>query len=153
MGRKKSKNTFHSYDRAAERAGLSRSEAKRLMKVASGHRQALELLPEGPIKHYLLGKSAGGKRIKYVEGYVFVLSKNSTKCLTMYPIKDEVVKAQQMFEEGYFWAYCPKCKHYFVYETVEQMPGFRDTEDLNCPCCGYTVEQSMEWYYYPHKID
>lgn len=47
---------------------------------------------------------------------------------------------------------CPKCKRKFkVYET-NQIPGFRDTEDMICPYCGEKVKTSMEYEYTTEKI-
>ena len=152
MGKVKSRNTAHSYLRAAERAGLSKTEAERLMKMASRNRRSIDMLPDGPIKEYLRKKRRAGKRIKYLEGYVFVFCKTSTKCLTMYPIDPEVVRAQILYENNYLIDYCPKCKRYFTFSVNYQTPGFRDTEDLRCPHCHYITRQSMEWEFYSRPI-
>lgn len=153
MSRRKVSNTLHSYDRAIERAGLTRSEAKRLMKMASGFRQSIESeVKPGPIKDFLLRKTMNGKRIKLLEGYVFVFCKTSTRCLTMYKLDENVRKAQELYDAGYLVEYCPKCKKYFYYEREEQNPGFHSDEDMVCPYCQNVIKTSLEYEFYTREI-
>ena len=40
---------------------------------------------------------------------------------------------------------CPKCKKKFKVLETEQIPGFRDTEEMICPYCGHIVRTSMTY--------
>ena len=47
---------------------------------------------------------------------------------------------------------CPHCgKQFLVYEE-EQIPGFRNLEDMICPYCNSVVKQSMEFEYRTYEI-
>lgn len=136
MSRVKTKNTLHSYERAAERAGITKNEAKRLFReVSSANITSIHSMPSGPLKKYLIRKSGTGKRIKYYKGYVFVLCSTSTRCLTMYKVHDNVLNAQKEYDEGKNVFYCKKCSDYVVHGLRENVI----TEDIYCPRCNSLV--------------
>lgn len=43
---------------------------------------------------------------------------------------------------------CPKCNKEFKSEITEQIEGFRERSNNDCPYCGYVIESSMSWEYY-----
>lgn len=48
---------------------------------------------------------------------------------------------------------CPKCgKQFRVYE-VEQIPGFRDTEEMICPYCKHVCRTSLEYEFMTQKME
>lgn len=52
-----------------------------------------------------------------------------------------------------FIATCPKCgKQFRVYE-VEQIPGFRDTEEMICPYCKHVCRTSLEYEFTTQKME
>lgn len=89
MSRNKTVNTLHSYLRASERCGWGKRQARDMMKKASRYGVAAGSMKEGPIKDYIAKKQYGNpyKRIKLYQGYVFVFCKNSTRCITVYPLE------------------------------------------------------------------
>lgn len=47
---------------------------------------------------------------------------------------------------------CPHCdKKFYCYEK-EQIPGFRDFEEMICPNCLKVIKRSMEYEYYTEVI-
>ena len=42
---------------------------------------------------------------------------------------------------------CPKCNKKFNSHVVEQIAGFRERSNNDCPYCGYVIESSMSWDY------
>ena len=46
---------------------------------------------------------------------------------------------------------CPHCREVFECTEYEQVPGFRDMEDMYCPYCGKVVRSSMEYYFHTHR--
>lgn len=98
MSRQKARNKAHSYKRAYERLGLTESNAKRMMHNALKHGKAVNKLPDGPIKEYLIPKQAF-KRVKVYNNKVFVFSKNSTSCITVYELDKELLEAQRKYDE------------------------------------------------------
>jgi len=98
VSRTKVKNTKHSYVRARQRTDLNKKQIKNLMKEAQRSGKCPYNFPEGPIRNYLLSKG-NHKRIKVYKDYVFVFSKTSTSCITLYPLKPELKQKQKAFEE------------------------------------------------------
>lgn len=98
MSKSRVRNTDHVYKRVSERTNLSKSEAKRLIKQAQKYGKTYKKLPPGPLADYLKSKGKY-KRVKIYEGYVFVFAKTSTSCITMYPIDEEIQKAQRIFDK------------------------------------------------------
>ena len=99
MSMSRVKNTQHAYDRSKERAGLTKREAQHLIKEAYLSGTAAKKLPDGPIKDFLVNKEIRTrKRIKMYKDWVFVFCKNSTKCITMYKIDDDILKRQEEYE-------------------------------------------------------
>lgn len=99
MSRIKRKNPIHVFKRAAERTDFSKREAQRLIKEAQTAGKAYGNIPPGPLADYI--KSKGNtKRVKVYQGYVFIFARTSTACITMYPIPEEVLKAQDEFEKN-----------------------------------------------------
>lgn len=47
---------------------------------------------------------------------------------------------------------CPKCNKKFKSTKIEQIAGFREVSDNECPHCGYVIESSMGWDYYNSKF-
>jgi len=94
MARAKVKNTFHSYNRTFERLGIYKKAATKLMKEAQRYGKTAGQLPLGPIRDYLESKGTF-KRVKLYRGIIFVFNKNSTSCLTAYPLPEEI-KAKQL---------------------------------------------------------
>ena len=85
MSRVKSKNTDHSYLRAAERFGWSKKKAKEMMQLASRHGVSVGNMRKGPLQEWLLEHQIyTHRRIKLYKGYVFVFASTSTKCITVY---------------------------------------------------------------------
>ena len=85
----------HAYQRAAERFGLHKNEADRLVKEAfTAGKQAHEL--EGPYRNFL--KSKGSlKKLKIYKDKVFIFNRTNRSCITMYPLEPELIKEQQMY--------------------------------------------------------
>ena len=93
MSRKKVKNTIHSYDRARERFGLSRSTTTLMIKNALLHGISPDKLEDYELREMLLHKQAcNHKRIKIYKNKVFVFCKTSTRCITVYPLEKEKSK-------------------------------------------------------------
>lgn len=42
---------------------------------------------------------------------------------------------------------CPKCNKKFISKITEQIQGFRERSNNDCPYCGYVIESSMSWEY------
>ena len=93
MSRTKVKNSNHSYERVKERTNLSKRETKQLMKEASRYGLSAGNIPEGPLRTYVASKG-DNKRVKYYKGYIFIFAKTSTSCITMYPVDEDVLKAE-----------------------------------------------------------
>ena len=49
--------------------------------------------------------------------------------------------------------HCSKCNRTYLCEIVEQVPGFRDTEEEICPYCGEVVRTSLEYEFHTTKIE
>ncbi len=47
---------------------------------------------------------------------------------------------------------CKYCGEYYRCEETEQMSGFREMDEENCPYCNKTNNQSMEYEYSCKKI-
>lgn len=100
MTMRKVKNTHHAYIRAKERIGITKKEAERLIKEAYFSGVSVNALNDCPIKRFLARKAHyRRKRIKIYKGYVFVFCSTSTKCITMYKIKQEILDAQREWEK------------------------------------------------------
>ena len=98
MARAKVKNSNHSYDRVKERTNLSKRETIKLMKEASRSGVSAGCMKPGPLREYL-EKKGDAKRVKYYKGYIFIFAKTSTSCITMYPVDESVLLAQDIFEK------------------------------------------------------
>ena len=98
MSRTVVKNSNHSYERVKERTNLSKRETIKLMKEASRYGLSANNIPEGPLRNYVASKG-NNKRVKYYKGYIFIFAKTSTSCITMYPVDEEVLKAQEMVDK------------------------------------------------------
>ena len=96
MSRTKVKNSNHSYERVKERTNLSKRETKQLMKEASRYGLSAGNIPEGPLRTYVASKG-DNKRVKYYKGYIFIFAKTSTSCITMYPVDEDVLKAEEEY--------------------------------------------------------
>ena len=46
---------------------------------------------------------------------------------------------------------CPECGKEFKVLEIEQIPGFRCKEDLNCPYCNHLIKTSMEYEFIAKK--
>ena len=58
----------------------------------------------------------------------------------------------QEFEENSFIGVCNNCHRLYYRSVSEQIPGFREWEDDNCPYCGYTNDSSMSYDYSNRKL-
>lgn len=95
MGKTKTNNTNHSYYRAAERLGLNKEKARKMMREASRYGinglgytdDSDKFINNKRLMRYLQKKQYFNphKRIKFYQGYVFVFCRTSTRCLTVYP--------------------------------------------------------------------
>ena len=47
---------------------------------------------------------------------------------------------------------CPECKKPYRQDCEEQVPGFRDSSEDDCPYCGAINGRSMSVEYYNHKL-
>lgn len=47
---------------------------------------------------------------------------------------------------------CPECGKEFIVTEFDQIPGFRDKEELICPYCHKVLRTSMEVEFYPEKV-
>ena len=47
---------------------------------------------------------------------------------------------------------CPKCNKKFKSTMTEQIAGFREMSDSECPHCGYVIESSMGWDFHNSKF-
>ena len=96
MSRVKSSNTDHSYLRAAERCGWYPKKAREMMKMASRYGKSVGNIEPGPIKNYMAQKQWGNphKRVKLYQGYIFVFASTSTRCITVYPLPDELKEGE-----------------------------------------------------------
>jgi len=92
MSRVKAQNTDHSYLRAAERCGWGKKKAREMMKQASRFGISAGNMEPSPLQVYIAKKQYGNphKRIKLYQGYIFVFASTSTKCITVYPVPDEL---------------------------------------------------------------
>ena len=97
MSRTKIKNSAHSYERAKERTNIPKRRIKQMMKQASISGVAYGNLPNGPIKDYI-GTKGNSKRVKVYMNHVFIFAKNSTACITMYPLDQELIDAQKEYD-------------------------------------------------------
>ena len=99
MSRVKTQNTDHSYLRAAERCGWGKKKAREIMKLASRYGKAPGNLAPGPIKNYLMSKQYfTNKRIKLYQNHIFVFCSTSTRCITVYPLPDELLQKNETVE-------------------------------------------------------
>lgn len=99
MSRVKTQNTDHSYYRAAERCGWGKKKARDIMKRASRYGKAPGNLTPGPVKDYLVRKQVcTNKRIKLFENHVFVFCSTSTRCITVYPLPDELLQKNELLQ-------------------------------------------------------
>lgn len=64
------------------------------MKEASRYGISAGNIPDGPLRRYIASKG-DAKRVKYFKGYVFIFAKTSTSCITMYPVDEEVIRAEE----------------------------------------------------------
>lgn len=94
MSRKKSSNTSHVYQRAKERLNCDKSNAKLMIHNANIKGKTAHQLPDGTLKNYVLSKGTS-KRIKVYKDKIFVFSKNSTRCITVYPIPKEILESEE----------------------------------------------------------
>lgn len=97
MSRVKTTNTDHSYYRAAERFGWGKKKAREMMKMASRYGKSYGHFSEGPIRAFLEDKQFGNqsKRIKLYQNYVFVFCSTSTRCITVYPMPEELLQKNE----------------------------------------------------------
>ena len=102
MSRVKTQNTDHSYLRAAERCGWGKKKARDIMKLAQRYGKCVGNLDPGPIKNYLAKKQWGNphKRIKLYENHIFVFASTSTKCITVYPVPDEILQKAGLLQKN-----------------------------------------------------
>lgn len=97
MSRTKAKNSEHSLLRAKERTDLSKSQIKQMIKEAQTAGIAYANLKEGPIRDFVKSKGTM-KRVKVYKNHVFVFAKTSTACITMYPLDESLLIAQEEFD-------------------------------------------------------
>lgn len=96
MSRVKTQNTDHSYMRAAERCGWHRKKAREMMRLASRYGIAPGNMQPGPIKDFLSARQDfTHRRIKLYQGYVFVFCSTSTRCITVYPLPDNLLQKNE----------------------------------------------------------
>lgn len=94
MSIKKSNNHPHALSRCKERFGLNKTNAKSMIRNAYIYGVAVNNLPEGKLKEYLK-KRENNKRIKVYKNKVFIFSKNSTGCITVYAVPDELLQEEE----------------------------------------------------------
>ena len=94
MSIKKSNNHPHAFNRCKERFGLNKTNAKSMIRNAYLYGVAVSNLPEGKLKEYLK-KRENNKRIKVYKNKVFIFSKNSTGCITVYAVPDELLQEEE----------------------------------------------------------
>lgn len=94
MSRIKTNNTDHAYFRAAERCGWGKKKAREMMKLASRFGVSAGNIVSGPLQEYVARKQYGNpsKRIKLYQDYIFVFCSTSTRCITVYPVPEEIKK-------------------------------------------------------------
>ena len=98
MSRAKASNHKHALERGHARLNLPRKQVERLIKEAQTAGKTYDHLPLGPIRSFI--KSRGQhKRVKLYQDIVFVFSKTSTACITLYKLDEELIKKQKEYEE------------------------------------------------------
>ena len=97
MSRVKTNNTDHAYFRAAERCGWGKKKAREMMKLASRYGTAPGNLSDGPIKDFLAARQDfTPRRVKLYQGYVFIFCSTSTRCITVYPLPDNLIQKNEI---------------------------------------------------------
>lgn len=79
-------NTYHSYVRAKERAGLSRKRAERLMELAKYRGIGYEDCKWRMDKNYLMNRTDERSKAVAYNGYCFILDSETLECITMYSL-------------------------------------------------------------------
>ena len=98
MSRRRVKDSFHSFIRAKERTPLLKREIERLIWEAQRAGKSYMTLKDGPIKDFLESKSKT-KRVKLYKNYVFVFARTSTACITMYPLREDLITKQEEYDK------------------------------------------------------
>ena len=95
---RKRKPKLHAYQRAAQRLGLYRDEAYRLVNEAWSAGKAAEDLEDGPLKDYLMRKSLR-KKVRLYKDTVFIFNKTSKTCITMYKLPENILLLEERNQE------------------------------------------------------
>ena len=93
-------NTYHSYVRAKERAGLGRKRAERLMELAKYRGIGYEDCKWRMDKNYLMNRTDERSRAVAYNGYCFILDSETLECITMYSLPRHFGKKKTFFESG-----------------------------------------------------
>ncbi len=92
-------NSCHSYNRAKERAGLSRKRAERLMGLARQRGMGYEECKWNIDRKYLRNRYGEGSKAVAYNGFCFIFDTESLECITMYPLPKHFGKKKTFYEQ------------------------------------------------------
>lgn len=105
MGKHRTENTLHSYERAITRCGWNKKQAREMMLAASRRGLSPLSIEPGELRDFLLSRQINtNRRVKFYKGYVFVFASTSTKCFTVYPLdinsfsEEERIKIEKLMK-------------------------------------------------------
>ena len=90
-------NTYHSYVRAKERAGLNRKRAERLMELAKYRGIGYEDCKWRMDKNYLMSRTDERSKAVAYNGYCFILDSETLECITMYSLPKHFGKKKTFY--------------------------------------------------------
>lgn len=79
-------NTYHSINRAKERAGLNRKKAEKMMQLARERGIGFEDCRWSIDRNFLLMRTNESCKAIAYNGYCFIFDMETCNCITMYPL-------------------------------------------------------------------
>ena len=97
--RKVRKQTLHSLDRAKERIGVAnKKQAEIMIRNAFRKGKSVGEFPDGRLKNYINSKRHH-KKVKVYKGKIFIFSNTSNRCITLYPIPEDLMEEYEFYEK------------------------------------------------------
>ena len=93
-------NTYHSINRAKERAGLNRKKAEKMMDLARSRGIGFEDCKWSLDRMFLLNRTNDVALAIAYNGYCFIFNRESADCITMYPLPKHFGKKKTFYGEG-----------------------------------------------------
>ncbi len=93
-------NTYHSLNRAKERAGLNRKKAEKMMELARERGIGYEDCKWSLDRMFLISRTTDTTKAIAYNGYCFIFDKDTCNCITMYLLPKHFGKKKTFYNTG-----------------------------------------------------